>query len=609
MLIKTKKVETTIFLLISIVALFLERVFLYFYNIEHFQTLTILETTLSFLNGIRIDLIAILTFSGIYILILLFLERFRRAFQILWFLTIVLIFTINFGDILYFPFVNRHISNELSFLGNDLTFLFDMAKNYIYEIIFYLISISIIAIIWFRVSAIPIAKKELSFGKEITFFILATSLIFIGVRGKIEGKPFGISDAFINGKVESANLSLNGFFSIYRSSKERDFKFMNSEKAIEITQNLLEKDFGKFKNREFPIERYFENSKNSGENIVIIFVESLTSKYVDSFGGENFGATPFLDKLSEKSLVFKNFYANGQRSIEGITAVLTGFPSISGLPNLGNGLELSNFSYLGKLANLNGYRTIGMQSSKRSSFRIDSLFKLAGFQEFYGAEDMADFRDFERDMPLPFDAVWDGNAFRFLSEKLKKEEKPFLSFIFTASTHFPCKLPHKDFEIYPHNEFEREGYLNNLKYVDSEIESFFKRSEGESWFQNTTFIITGDHTLGKGVGVSHENLEHFRVPLIIYSPKNELKKEFFQISSQTDILPTIIDKLGLNNKFSAFGNSLLRKRDDFAILREGNEMILLKSDDFQYLENSDELKAYLQTFSNLFQTNSISSIK
>ena len=80
--------------------------------------------------------------------------------------------------------------------------------------------------------------------------------------------------------------------------------------------------------------------------------------------------------------------------------------------------------YLGKSLKSAGYSTIGIQGSKRSSFRIDQSLKIAGFDEVFGAEDMRDFSGDEVQISLPFDSVWDGNIFRFINSK--KFNEPFL---------------------------------------------------------------------------------------------------------------------------------------------------------------------------------------
>ncbi len=59
-------------------------------------------------------------------------------------------------------------------------------------------------------------------------------------------------------------------------------------------------------------------------------LESFAEEYVGPVNGKSY--TPFLDSLMQKSLVFKNAYANGRRSIEGVGAVMAGIPALMNEP-------------------------------------------------------------------------------------------------------------------------------------------------------------------------------------------------------------------------------------------------------------------------------------
>ena len=605
----TKTVQTTYLIVLALAIFSLERVIFYLLNLDYFSILSPDIIFLGFFKGFRIDIITIFTFTFPFILALLYLNSFRKSVGYLFLAVVIFIFTINLGDIAYFPFVHRHLSNEIFLLANDLDFFIDFSKNYIFEISIYFVSIFLFFTIWKKILNQKVSSEKYPLSQKTLFTLTVLVIIVLGIRGKTSGKPFALSDAFVNDNIASANLSLNGFYSIYRGKSRKEYKFMESEKALKTTINIFQNQETEFTSSDFPIERkMLKKGDKKDFNIVLLTVESLTSKYVDSFGNENFGATPYLDRLAKESISFPNFYANGQRSIEGIGTILSGVPSISGLPNFGYGLELSNFSYLGKILKENGYKTIGMQGSKRSSFRIDNVLSIAGFDEVYGAEDMKDFLKDEKDIDLPFGAVWDGNLLRFMKSRIDNAEQPFISFGFTATTHFPCKLPNKKYEIYPHVETSIDGYLNNLKYLDSQIEEFIESSKKESWFKNTIFIITADHTIGKGIGIAKDRLNHFRIPLIIYAPHIFKPQIIERVGTQADIFPTIIDILNLENSFSTLSNSLFDNRSErFGILREGNRMLLLdENGTYKSLEKSETLQAILQTVANLIRQNKIS---
>jgi phosphoglycerol transferase MdoB-like AlkP superfamily enzyme len=328
----------------------------------------------------------------------------------------------------------------------------------------------------------------------------------------------------------------------------------------------------------YPLMRSYTKIEKKTYNIVIIMFESFSAGYVDSFSGNNYGVTPNFDNYANKGLKFTNFYANGQRSLTGITAMMAGITRPHGMPPLGEGLELSKLSYLGRLAAQNGYDTLAIQSSRRGSFKIDAIMNLAGFKQFYGAEDIPKTGD---EIGAPNFGVYDGDMFRFMHKKINALKEPFISFAFTATTHAPYFSPGKKWEKYPQDPASRNGFLNTVSYVDTMLGEFMQAAAEEPWFDNTMFIFTADHVLGIDARREKMNdekvreftaLDDFHIPLVIYAPKIFASKTIDRVGSQADILPTIIHLLGWPNQFASLSNSLLDEevQERFAFLRVGS---------------------------------------
>jgi len=344
-----------------------------------------------------------------------------------------------------------------------------------------------------------------------------------------------------------------------------------------------------------------------------MLLESWSAKYVDSFGNNNFKVTPNFDKIANSGIKFTNFYANGQRSIIGVTAIFSGINLFPQMQYLGNGLELSSISYLGDIVKKHGYSTISMQSSKRGSFRLDSISKLAGFDSYYGAEDMSQVGNENGDRKPRF-GTWDGNMYNLLFEKILKTKKPFLSFAFTSTTHVPFISPGKKWEYYSHNNKNIFGFLNTLKYADDKLGKFIQRCKKEPWFDNTIFIFLADHTVGFGndskllknlkIKMKNRDLEGMRIPLVIYAPKIFKPKVINKVGSQVDIIPTIIDILNIDSTFTTISNSLLGNNAGFALFSRGQTI--------GYVDNSGytihTLKNKLDQTGNFDQEKKIKSI-
>ncbi len=572
-------------LLASYGVLILTRFMLIAFYPEAFQSLSISELLLSFFYGLRVDTAVIFTFSGLQILVLLMpvksIEhpRARKLIGGLWGVAIAVIFVINYADNLYFGFVGRHVMNELKVIGNDWDILVQMAfEAYWPHTLAAIIGSILIITLFVKIFSTPLQTTQ-SRKQEWMLIPLVIVLIFLGIRGKVTGISFGISDAFAVNKLASGNLALNGTFCIYRSgyAKSAHHDALPKEEAIATVKMLLSSDKTRFPDPEYPLMRKFAPKGNmKNYNVVIVMLESWSAKYVDAFTHNGFKVTPHFDALAESGLKFVNFYANGQRSLAGITAVFTGILPPYGSQSFGEGLELGGLSYLASLADQNGYETISMQSSNRGSFRVDKLSELAGFRHYYGAEDIP---HVGKEKGHPHFGAWDGDMLKFLLSNLNSAKEPFLSFAFTSTTHTPYHIPDEKYRIYPHEPNGRGGFLNTMKYVDDEIGNFMAEAKKQPWFDRTVFFFMADHCMGNDLrgeqsafDTNDTNvLPQNHIPLIVYAPKLFKPATVYTTGSQADMLPTIADLLGWEQPFATVSTSLFDAgADHFAYLSAGD---------------------------------------
>lgn len=295
-------------------------------------------------------------------------------------------------------------------------------------------------------------------------------------------------------------------------------------------------------------------------------MESFGAEHLDGFTHyKELNITPYFKKISNEGLKFTNFYSNGYRSIFGITSIFTGVTIPAGAQYLGKGLELSTLSYLGGVAKTNGYSTISMQASNRRSYRVDAVSALAGFDQYYGAQDMPNVEKIDPGRE-PLTGTYDFNMLDFYHKKLNKMKEPFLGFAFTDSTHTDFHLPSKKYERYPHDLKNYHGALNAYIYADDSIRRFMEGVKDEPWFDRTIFIFTSDHGSRDALcsiarkyrpdDIALDSIEHFRIPLVIYAPKIFKAQEIKTLGGHNDIFPTIVDILGWEADITTMGSSL-----------------------------------------------------
>lgn len=604
----------------SLLLLFGLRVWLFLRYPQEFASLEPTEVLMAFWMGFRVDVATLFTALALPTLLLLapfkgvLHRRYRQVMGLAWGLILCVITGVIVGDILYFGFVHRHLSNELLVIAQDLNLLLDMALEfYLMEMLLSTLLMAFaVAFFWWLFST---SLHHSGFGwRDFALFVLIALLLFLGIRQNLSGHPFGITHAFASPKIASGNLALNGFFSTLRAPRG---KGVLDEKAIDVMhlQNLLDSNRTAFIDEHYPAVRRFNDARAPKPyNVVIILLESWSARYIDALSGGNLGITPNFDALAREGVLFTRAYANGQRSIEGIGSVLCGITQPSALPNVGWGLEMHHLSYLGRLAGRNGYETLAMQSSERGSFRLDAIMRLAGFAHYYGAEDMA--RSGREDgAHQPRFGTWDGNMFDLLHVKLRELKEPFLGFTFSASTHSPFHSPGRTWERYPHDPARLEGFYNTLYYADAMLGEFMRKAKQEPWFERTLFIITADHTLGyKEIGKDDDALEKHHIPLLLYAPSLLSPRMDARIASQNDIFPTIVDFLGWSNPFASLGQSLFDAPTfPHAFVRQGSSVGLIGEAGYLLIEGgqtrqstleADEATRYLKALKTLEATQS-----
>ena len=71
------------------------------------------------------------------------------------------------------------------------------------------------------------------------------------------------------------------------------------------------------------------DSTEQHKNVVLISIESLSADFMQHYGNKD-KITPFLDSLANKSLMFTNLYATGNRTVRGLEALTLNIPPTAG---------------------------------------------------------------------------------------------------------------------------------------------------------------------------------------------------------------------------------------------------------------------------------------
>ena len=539
------------------------RIAIYYSYRDLFNNLDFLKLTESLFLGLRFDLSSTSILLFIPIVLLIFPLRitghlfFRRFVASVIYLELVAMIIFLTSDYMYFSFVKRHITNELLFLLNDSEYLMTEVSVKLLPIIFLIV----LTIVFYPLFLKVTCPKKPEVQRSILSFVLILLVLIVVGRGGFQRKPIAVIDAYQYGSASQGHLILNGIFTASHFSISSKFieRTAGEEKLYLDTLNLPVST-----NPDYPLEKTnVQSGMSPKKNLVMIMIESLSFKYIDYLSGENYGVTPNIDRFASNGLVFENFFANGQRSVDGAQSILTGIPPLPGMPDI-TALSV-NYSSLGQLASDNHFRPIFLTTTLRESFSLDLIAGAAGFDDYHGLEDyplLLNYID-AADRPLG----WDYEAFMYLLKQLEGEKSNYVAFVNASSDHTPFARMQEPFNKYEHGTDTEGGYLNMLHYTDWALGEFINEYKKRKDFEETIFIITADHALPHFQGV--EPYGKFRIPLIIYSPKNISPGRSKMFASQIDLFPTIIKLLDLEGKYSAIGKNILDTEKSFAVVKDG----------------------------------------
>lgn len=511
---------------------------------------------------------AVIVFGAVTLLVLLpFRFTHHRAWMNFWtwvsFVLLALFLFVLLADIVYFGFVHRHVGPEITALGGDVGLMLDMAfGGYAWVIALYLAVCVGLFFLWRRL----FRHTDSEVGRFLPrIAILLGALIGIAVlmRGGLGDKPLDVVDAFVGSRPAAAYLSLNGPFAMSRAlvnSRRISADFFPWKQAVELTQAQLLAPGERFEaGDDFPLVRARSTNNNKRKpNVVVLMLESWDAIHNDllrrDMGLQPYDVTPNFNALARQGLLFTHFYANGERSMDGLAALVAGIPTLPGTAYIGMGMEQNRMGYLGHMAQQEGYETIFLQSSKRESFHVDSIAAMAGFPRYVGAEDVP---ATGHSRNITERGAWDHDTFQEANRLFAQAKKPFVGFVFTASTHLPFQSPGKRWSKYPPDSSEHR-FLNSLYYADWALGEFIAAAKKSGYYDNTIFILTADHVSGfAGKASDIPSLHH--VPLLVVAPG--LKPGInARTGGQVDVIPTLAQLAGWRSPQASIGHSLLDTR-------------------------------------------------
>ncbi len=565
------------------IALFATQVAYYLLNSTHFRVESFGEWMGILWGYMRFSVatVTLIMVPFIVMNLLPFNFRWRRGYRVvsnlIYLIPAIVVIVVNQIDVAYFQFTYRRMSSEMFAymgVGGDMG---NLIPKFLVD--YWPVSVSGVCIILFfflfshKTSFPSLNIYGINRRNDYIGFITGLLLTFFFVRGGAQRHFIGLNDAARYCQMKNTPLIINSPYNIIRTLGVDDLKevhYMPDEKALQLfnpcfhpladsNNTTTPVSYGSFKARNGQVS-YIGNDSLSyfrGKNVVIIVLESFSQEYMGCYNDgimESF--TPFLDSLAEKSTLFQG-RSNGKKSIESIPSVMASLPTLMDRPVLMSSYKDNTIVGLPMLLKKHGYNTAFFHGAYNGSMGFDAFCKKIGFDAYYGRDEFGNDKYHDGTW-----GIYDEHFLQYMARQLTRTPQPFFAGVFTISSHHPYKIPDEykgSFKTGTH------PILQCVNYSDMALRKFFETASAQPWYENTLFIIMGDHPAQALSAEFNDYGPWYRIPMIIFDPQHPEGFRSSRIMQQSDVMPTLIDYLGYDEPCVCFGTSVFQQSEGWQV--------------------------------------------
>lgn len=539
-------------LFILLVLYSLSRFLFYFVNYHQFSSNSFGSLFKVFFFGIRFDFTVVIYYNMIFMLLywlpfnFVHHKYYRITWNILFYAGNFFLLLFNFTDCEYFKYTGKRTTADIFsyiFLSNDVGILIpQFLKDFWYLVLCFLTAV--VGGIYFM-KKIPFGNAEsYKFSIKAKFIaglttILLLGILFVAARGT-GLKPVNIITASRYTTSQNIPLIQNTPFTILLTIDNPDVKPVTYFSPSELSKIYT------------PEHKVVQNKPKHYDNVVVIILESFSKEFIGALNGGK-GYTPCFDSIIQQGLVFENAFANGKRSIEAVPAIFAGIPAFTDESYISGRFCNNELVTLPDILNEEGYHTSFFHGGRNGTMGFDEFCHIAGIQNYYGLN--------EYKGPSAFDGTWgiyDEEFLQYYAKELDKMPQPFFSTVFTLSSHHPYRIPEKYKDRFTNSSNE---LTRSIRYSDFALGKFFQTISKTTWYKHTLFIFTADHTAKEQSAFYGTRAGIFRIPIVYFHPGDSTIHGVSQrVTQQTDIMPSVLDYLGINKPYLAFGTSIFSEK-------------------------------------------------
>ena len=468
---------------------------------------------------------------------------------------IVLTGIITGGEVaLYSEWQTKLNFTALSHFSNPFEVFSTASKMHIFTtLLFVFISIVFIRIYKNKIHRFLPIQSTIWIFKKVLFLFVILGILLLGIRGGFQPIPVNLSDAYFSNKIILNDIAVNPNWNILQSILKSKTNFEGNPYRKYSDEEAA--DFMRTLKPERDSVTHILNQKKP--NIVFILLESWSADNVESLGGLD-GITPNFKVLEKEGLSFTDFYSNGWTSDQGMSSIFSSFPVFPYVAVINQADKARKLPCLNKTLAEKGYHSSFFFGGQLTYGNIKGYLLSQGFDL---VKDENDYQD----LPSGSLGVHDEFMFSQFKEELKLLPQPFMSTLFTISSHSPFDFPAEHKLSFDHKD---DKYVNSVAYTDKCLGNFMESVKQEDWYANTLFVIVADHSHSSPISRRVAQKERYKIPMLWMGEvlSEQYKgKEHKKMGSHIDITPSVLAQLTLDNKAYHFGNDLFNPTTKSAV--------------------------------------------
>jgi choline-sulfatase len=285
-------------------------------------------------------------------------------------------------------------------------------------------------------------------------------------------------------------------------------------------------------------------------NVVLITLDTVRADHLHCYGNTNI-KTPVIDGLARNGVLFEEAVTQTPLTEPSHASILTGTnPNVHRVRDNGFALKPSSIT-LATILRRRDWNTAGFISTT-------ALQREFGFNQGFNSYDDQIWEDKGANTNLPAASrpanITVDHAIRWLNTQ---PGKPFFVWLHLYDAHEPYSPPLQFRNQYPNNPYDAE-----IAFEDQQLGRFLESVRQKSPFNKTVVVLLSDH--GESLG-DHGEYSHgvflydstVRIAWIMAGPGVPAGVRIRQQAREIDVLPTILDLLGIHPSSAIQGTSMV----------------------------------------------------